>query len=84
MIAKVKSVLEQLEDVVAVDADTFDTDFIKSMPFKPNDATSNQGFIHAALVDPRNKEIVDRTVAELKGESWEAVYAVCVSTPDMR
>lgn len=79
MITKVKSLLEQLEEHVNVDADTYDSDFIRTMPFTPHDATSNQGFIHAAIIDPRNREIVEGVIKDLDGESWEAVYAVCVS-----
>lgn len=79
MITKVKSLLEQLEERVAVDADTYDVEFIRTLPIVPHDATSNQGFIHAALVDPRNAEVVEGVVAEMKGASWEQVYAVCVS-----
>lgn len=79
MVTQVKSLLEQVEEYLNVDADTYDSDFIKSLPIVPHDATSNQGFIHAAITDPINKEIVDRTVRELKGQPWENVYAVCVS-----
>ncbi|BEJ14003.1 hypothetical protein CspHIS471_0311770 [Cutaneotrichosporon sp. HIS471] len=76
---KVKSLLEQLEERVAVDADTYDVDIIRSLPIVPHDATSNQGFIHAALVDPRNEELVKGVVDEMKGGSWEEVYAVCAA-----
>lgn len=79
MITKVNSLLEQLEQHLNVDADTYDSDFIRSLPFTPHDATSNQGFIHAAIIDPRNREIVEGVINDLKGESWEQVYAVCVS-----
>jgi hypothetical protein len=79
MLTKHNTLLEQLEERVAVDADTYDADFIATLSIVPHDATSNQGFIHAALVDGRNVDIVERTVRELKGQSWENVYAVCVS-----
>jgi len=79
MITKEKTLLEQLEALVAVDADTFDADFIKSLSIVPHDATSNQWFIHDALVDERNADVVAQTIKELKDKNWKDVYAVCVS-----
>ncbi|GMK59201.1 hypothetical protein CspeluHIS016_0702160 [Cutaneotrichosporon spelunceum] len=79
MVTKSKSLLEQLEERVAVDADTYDVDFIRTLPIVPHDATSNQGFIHAALIDPLNEPLVKGVVDELRGASWEEVYAVCAA-----
>lgn len=73
------TLLEQLEGSIAVDADTMNADFIRSLPIKCHDMTSNQRFVHEALTAEHNKEIVEGAVKELKGKSWEEVYAVCVS-----
>ena len=72
------SLLEQLSETVNIDADTLDAAFIASLPITCHDVTSKQGFVHEALVAPVNKEIVERTVREMKGQPWEEVYAVCV------
>ena len=72
------TLLEQLEGSISVDADTMNADFIKSLPIKCHDMTSNQRFVHEALTAEHNKEIVETTVREMKGKSWEEVYAVCV------
>ena len=75
------TLLEQLNTSIHVDVDTMDSDFVKSLPCKCNDMTSNPRFVHDALVDPRNKGIVEGTVREMKGKPWEEVYASCVSSP---
>lgn len=73
------TLLEQLEGSIAVDADTMNADFIRSLPIKCHDMTSNQRFVHEALTAEHNKAIVEGAVKELKGKSWEEVYATCVS-----
>ncbi len=73
------SLLEQLNSHLCVDVDTMDSDFVRSLPITPHDMTSNPRFVYDALIDPRNKEIVEGAVKEMKGKSWEEVYAVCVS-----
>ncbi|KAL1406154.1 hypothetical protein Q8F55_007838 [Vanrija albida] len=79
MIAKVQSLLEQLNGALNVDADTYDYDFIAALPITPHDATSNQGFIHQAITDARNRDTVDAAVAEFGAQGWEVVYAHCVA-----
>lgn len=69
-----------METALNVDADALDAKFIWGLPIKVHDVTSNQRFVHEALVADVNKEIVGRTVREMKGKSWKEVYAVCVST----
>lgn len=74
-----RSLLEQVEGPLAVDADTMNAEFIKSLPIRCHDMTSNQRFVHEALTAEHNKEIVEGAVRELRGKGWEEVYAVCVS-----
>lgn len=73
------SLLEQVETALDVDADTLDAKFISELPIKVHDVTSNQRFVHEALVADVNKEIVEQTVREMMGKPWQEVYAVCVS-----
>jgi hypothetical protein len=75
------SLLEQLSQTVNIDADTLNEQFIASLPIRCHDVTSNQGFVHEALTADVNKELVERTVREMKGAPWEEVYAVCVCPP---
>ena len=72
------SLLEQLSETVNIDADTLNVEFIAGLPIRCHDVTSNQGFVHEALTAPVNKELVERTVREMKDAPWEEVYAVCV------
>lgn len=74
------TLLEQLEEHLNVDCDTMNADFIKSLPITCHDMTSNQRFVHEALTAEHNKQLVENTVKEMKGKSWEEVYAVCVSS----
>lgn len=73
------TLLEQLEGHVNVDCDTMNADFIKSLPITCHDMTSNQRFVHEALTAEHNKELFESTVRELKGKSWEDVYATCIA-----
>jgi transaldolase len=74
-----RTLLEQLESYVAVDADTLEADYIASLPITPHDVTSNPRFVHDQIADPSNKELVDQVVKELKDAPWEEIYAVIVS-----
>jgi hypothetical protein len=73
------SLLEQLSKAINIDADTLDVAFVSSLPIQVHDVTSNQRFVQEALEAEVNKELVAKTVKEMKGQPWEEVYAVCVS-----
>ncbi|ORY25073.1 putative transaldolase [Naematelia encephala] len=70
------SLLEQLENSIAVDADTMDPAFIASLPIQCHDMTSNQRFVHEAITAPHNRDIVHKTIKEMKGSPWEEIYTV--------
>lgn len=74
-----KTLLEVLEDHINVDADSLDPTFIKSLPIRCHDQTSNQRIVHDALIDPVNAAIVEQTVRELKGQTWDEVYVLAVA-----
>lgn len=56
-----------------------DPEYIKSLPFKPHDQTSNQLFADIQLAHPSNKELLLETARELKDEGWLAIYTRMVS-----
>jgi hypothetical protein len=66
------------EDAVDVDVDDMGHDFIKSMPIKAHDQTSNQKFVDLALAEPENQELLAQVAKELKGEGWLAIYTRAV------
>ncbi|CAK7202228.1 hypothetical protein SEUCBS139899_004950 [Sporothrix eucalyptigena] len=74
-----KTLLEVLEDHINVDADSLDPAFIKSLPIRCHDQTSNQRIVHEAIVDPVNAAIVEQTVRELKGQPWDEVYVLALA-----
>ena len=51
-----------------------DPEYIKSMPFKPHDQTSNQLWVDIQLGHPSNADLLAQTAAELKKSGWLAVY----------
>lgn len=51
-----------------------DADYIRSMPIKPHDQTSNQAFVDVALAQESNKDLVFQVATEMKGSDWLAVY----------
>lgn len=79
MLSKAPSLLEQLEQHLNVDCDNLDPAFIQTLPIRPHDQTSNQRIVHEAFVAPENKEIMEKTVKDMKGSSWDDIYVVCVS-----
>jgi transaldolase len=79
MLSKAPSLLEQLEQHLNVDCDNLDPAFIQTLPIRPHDQTSNQRIVHEAFVAPENKDIMEKTVKEMKGSSWDDIYVVCVS-----
>ena len=79
MIAKNPTLLEQLENSgVGVDVDAGDPEVAKSLPFKPHDMTSNQILVHERIMAPENKELVEKTIREMKGADWKDIHIVLV------
>ena len=76
-----KSLLEQLAEHINIDVDSFDLGFIRSMPIKFHDQTSNQQLAHEALTSPENTSIVTSTTQELIGKPWDEIYVNAVSLP---
>jgi transaldolase len=74
------SLLEQLEAAgVKVDVDSMDPKIAAGLPFTPHDMTSNQLLVNEQLQNPENKELVEKTIREMKGASWEDIHTVLVS-----
>jgi hypothetical protein len=79
MVLSEKTLLEQLNEHVNIDADTLDSAFIASLPIRPHDVTSNPGFLHEQIANPANLKLMEDLVTELKGASWVDVYTRAVS-----
>lgn len=73
--------LELTNNAVNVDVDWMDPEYIKSMPIKPHDQTSNQLWVDIQLGHPSNAELLAQTAKELKDEGWLAIYTRMVSDP---
>lgn len=69
------SLLEQLEAAgCGVDVDAGDPEVAKALPFKPHDMTSNQILVHERIMAPENKELVEKTIREMKGADWLDIH----------
>ncbi|KAJ6443570.1 transaldolase [Purpureocillium lavendulum] len=66
--------LERLDEELNVDVDWMDTDYIKNMPIKPHDQTSNQLWVDVELANPANAALLRETARELKDRGWLAIY----------
>lgn len=66
---------------VNVDVDWMDPDYIKSMPIKPHDQTSNQIWLGIQLAHASNAAALKQTAKELAGEGWLAIYSRMVVLP---
>lgn len=76
------TLLEQLEAAgVKVDTDSMDPKVAANLPVKAHDMTSNQLLTNEQLKNPENKELVERTIRELKGANWFDIQTVLVSHP---
>jgi len=74
------TLLEQLENSgVKVDVDSYHLSWIKAVPFTPHDVTSNQIVIQQQMLLPENKEIIEKTVKEMKDKDWLDIHTVLVS-----
>ncbi|CAL5873300.1 uncharacterized protein PFLUO_LOCUS7571 [Penicillium psychrofluorescens] len=66
--------LDKLEEQLNVDVDWMDPAYTLSMPIKPHDMTSNQGWVHEQMCNPINDELFKSVVKDLKDEGWLAIY----------
>ncbi|GAW13049.1 hypothetical protein ANO14919_024270 [Xylariales sp. No.14919] len=66
--------LEKLEEQLDVDVDWMDPEYIKNMPIKPHDQTSNQLLVNIELYRASNADLLQQVAKELKDEGWLAVY----------
>ncbi|KAI0873756.1 hypothetical protein GGS24DRAFT_490483 [Hypoxylon argillaceum] len=76
--------LEKLEDstlvpltfvyIVDVDVDWMDPEYVKNMPIKPHDQTSNQLWVNIELHRASNAQLLHQTARDLKDKGWLAVY----------
>ncbi|KAL4864770.1 hypothetical protein BDV12DRAFT_205527 [Aspergillus spectabilis] len=66
-----RTLLDRLGELCNVDVDDIDTAFIKSLPFKPHNQTSNQQIVcNAMLADPNRKLFTDM-VHKYGDQGWE-------------
>ncbi|AAW41950.1 transaldolase, putative [Cryptococcus deneoformans JEC21] len=71
------TLLEQLEATgVKIDTDSMDPKVAANLPIKAHDMTSNQLLTDEQLKNPENKELVEKTIRELKGANWFDVQTV--------
>ncbi|KAI1822160.1 hypothetical protein F4861DRAFT_551005 [Xylaria intraflava] len=59
---------------VDVDVDWMEPEYVKNMPFKPHDQTSNQLLVNIELHRESNADLLRQTAKELKDRGWLAVY----------
>ncbi|KAJ6443393.1 transaldolase [Purpureocillium lavendulum] len=59
---------------VNVDVDWMDPEYIKNMPIKPHDQTSNQLWVDIELGSPSNADLLAQTARELSDKGWLAIY----------
>lgn len=56
-----------------IDVDDMDPKIVTSLPFKGHDMTSNNIIVHARMVAPENKKLVDTAVKEYGHLGWSKV-----------
>ncbi|KAL7896015.1 aldolase [Trichoderma sp. SZMC 28014] len=66
--------LDKLEEQLNVDVDWMDPEYIKAMPIKPHDQTSNQLWVDIQLGHPSNAQLLVETTKELQDQGWLAIY----------
>ncbi|KAH8167456.1 hypothetical protein CIB48_g794 [Xylaria polymorpha] len=74
--------LEKLEEQLDVDVDWMDPEYVKNMPIKPHDQTSNQLLVNIELHNASNAELLRQTAKELKTEGWLAAVLMCKKNID--
>ncbi|RFU81094.1 transaldolase [Trichoderma arundinaceum] len=71
---KTQTWLEKLEEQLNVDVDWMDPEYIKAMPIRPHDQTSNQLWVDIQLGHPSDADLLVRAVKEMKDKGWLAIY----------
>ncbi|KAI2640215.1 hypothetical protein GGS21DRAFT_537918 [Xylaria nigripes] len=66
--------LDKLEEALNVDVDWMEPEYIKNLPFKPHDQTSNQLLVNTELHRASNADLLRQSAKELKDQGWLAVY----------
>lgn len=56
-----------------------DPEYVKSMPIKPHDQTSNPVFVDLALGSESNAGLLEKTAQDLREKGWLAIYTRMVS-----
>lgn len=51
-----------------------DPEYVKNMPIKPHDQTSNQLWVDIQLHHESNAELLKETTKDLKGQGWLPIY----------
>lgn len=67
-----------LRKQVNIDVDWMDPDFIKSLPFKPHDQTSNQLWTGMQLQHASNSEALAAAASESPAGGWLSIYTKMV------
>lgn len=57
-----------------------DPEYVKNMPIKPHDQTSNQLWVDIQLGHESNRDLLLQTAKELQAEGWLAIYTRMVRT----
>ncbi|KAL3480977.1 hypothetical protein BJX99DRAFT_272187 [Aspergillus californicus] len=69
-----RSLLDRLQTLSNVDVDDIDNAFIRSLPFKPHNQTSNQQIVCNAMLADTNRQLFTDTVEKYGHQGWEAVF----------
>lgn len=67
--------------IVDVDVDWMDPKYVKNMPIKPHDQTSNQLWVNIELHRASKAQLLHQTARDLKDKGWLAVYTRVVGLP---
>ncbi|CAG9954516.1 unnamed protein product [Clonostachys rosea f. rosea IK726] len=69
-----RTLLTRLDELCNVDVDDADIEFIKSLPFKPYNQTSNQAIITQAITSATNRPILSDCIKKYGSQGWETVF----------
>ncbi|KAL2688933.1 hypothetical protein Neosp_002983 [[Neocosmospora] mangrovei] len=69
-----RTLLTRLEELCNVDVDDADHDFIRGLPFKPHNQTSNQVVMTETMLLPRNRPLLLECIKKYGSQGWEAVF----------
>ncbi|VUC29132.1 unnamed protein product [Clonostachys rosea] len=69
-----RTLLTRLDELCNVDVDDADFEFIKSLPFKPYNQTSNQAIITQAITSETNRPLLSDCIKKYGSQGWETVF----------